>query len=135
MSKKKSKSKETPEERELRQYRKMQRQMAETSMMAASFAGTPEGYPPIGISDVAKVVRPEKIGSLREYLEKYTDRDMRTIDSKIRRIKAVDKTQNILPKTANKPKGNQTKLYRFSELDSVWNKLKCAVPTLPNRKI
>ena len=48
--------------------------------------------------------------SLREFLEKRTDVDVRVIDSKIKRIKAVDKTKHILPKTANKPKGNQTKL-------------------------
>jgi len=56
----KSKTKETPKEKKLRQYRKMQRQIAETSIMAASFDGVPEGYPPIALSEVAKVVKTEE---------------------------------------------------------------------------
>jgi hypothetical protein len=73
--------------------------------------------------------------SLREFLEKCADVNFKIIDSKIKRIKAVDKSKKLLPKTANKPKGNQTKLYYEKDLIAIWPKLKDEIPTLPKLKI
>jgi len=82
-----------------------------------------------------KKPKPDEIKmSLREFLEKCTDVDERVIDSKIKRIKFIDKRQSILPQTANSPRGNQTKLYYRKNLISCWSALKDAIPTLPNMK-
>lgn len=72
--------------------------------------------------------------SLREFLEKRTDVDPRHIDSKLKRIKAINKKQSILPRAANNPKKNQTRLYYEIELEKVWSALKDQIPTLPNIK-
>ncbi len=80
-----------------------------------------------------KIYNKTKMG-LREFLEKRTDAELGVIDSKIKRIKAVDKKKSLLPKVANKPKGNQTKLYYEDDLIAVWSNLKDAIPTLPNLK-
>jgi hypothetical protein len=71
---------------------------------------------------------------LREFFEKRTDVEVGVIDSKIKRIKAVDKKIGLLPKTANNPKGNETKLYYLIDLENIWPDLKDKIPTLPNIK-
>lgn len=84
------------------------------------------------VKEPAEPIQADTKMSLREFLEKCTDVDNTVIDSKIKRIKAVNKLKHLLPKTANNPTGNQTKLYYQKHLVSVWSALKDEIPTLPN---
>jgi hypothetical protein len=62
--------------------------------------------------------------------------DAPSISSKANRIHEFVKKDkiNFMPKTVNKPKGNETKLYYEEELRQIWPKLKEKIKSLPNLK-
>jgi hypothetical protein len=86
-----------------------------------------------GKTDSGEQVR--KITKLTDFFRNCCE-DTPSISSKTNRIHEFVKKYKIkfMPKTVNKPKRNETKLYYEDELRQVWPKLKEKIKSLPNLK-
>lgn len=76
-----------------------------------------------------------KITKLTDFFHNCCE-DIPSISSKANRIHEFVKKGKIkfMPKTVNKPKQNETKLYYEEELRQIWPKLKEKIKSLPNLK-